>query len=181
MKNLVLCCLCLVAVSAMAQMNSETLTLRPVKKGEEPKEVMNAIRKDFPKAIVSDLSFLPAKLYGEQWSVDVQGDLDGRTADLYQVSCKEGNDRFKAVYDANGKEISSKRIIHQAQLPTEVVKTISERYPNWKVVDDQEKITYKNGTAKDAYHVRIQQNNISRSLFLDNSGKIVKDKLMAHS
>jgi len=48
----------------MAQMNSETLTLRPVKKGEEPKEVMNAIRKDFPKAIVSDLNFLPAKLYG---------------------------------------------------------------------------------------------------------------------
>jgi hypothetical protein len=177
MKNLIVCCLCLAAGSVMAQVNSETLTLKAVKKGEEPEQVMKAIQEHFPKAVVSDLSFLPAKLYGEQWSVNLEDDSNGTPADLYQVSGKEGNERFKAVFDASGKEISSMRIINQAQLPTEVASAIAERYPSWKVVDDQEKVTYQHGRLKEAYHVRIQENKTTRSLLIDNDGKIVKDKL----
>jgi hypothetical protein len=173
--------MCFVAGSAMAQLGYETLTVKAVKKGEEPKAVMDAIKQDFPKAIVGDLSFLPAKLYGEQWSIDLKEDLDRSNPDLYLVSLKEANDSYKAVYDKSGKVLSSKTTIKQTQLPTEVTKAISAKYPDWKIVNDREKITYKKNYLKEVYHVQIQENNMNRSLFLDNSGKLIKDKLMERS
>lgn len=51
----------------------KTLTVTKVKKGEEPKVVLDAIKTDFPDFIAKDLSFLPAKLYGEEWNVNFKG------------------------------------------------------------------------------------------------------------
>ena len=62
MKKLFFFFMCFMIGMVMAQAQSETLTVKAVKKGEEPKEVMDAIKQDFPKAIVGDLSVLPAKL-----------------------------------------------------------------------------------------------------------------------
>jgi hypothetical protein len=180
MKKSIVVCMCFIAGIAMAQVQTETLTLKAVKKGEEPKGVMDAIKKDFPKAIVSDLAILPGKLYGEQWSVDFKDDLNGATPELYRVNLKEGSESYQAVYDKSGKMLSSKTIIKEAQLPAGVTKTISAKYPDWKVANDREKITYKKGALKEVYHVQIHQNNTYRSLFLDGSGRLIKNKLIQH-
>lgn len=180
MKKSILIWMCFIAGIAMAQSQTETLTLKAVKKGEEPKEVMAAIKQDFPQAIVRDLAILPGKLYGEQWSVYFNDNLNGATPEFYRVTLKESNESYQAVYDKSGKVLSSKTIVNEAQLPKGVTKTISAKYPDWKIANDREKITYKNGALKEVYHVQIHQNNTYRSLFLDNSGKLIKNKLIQH-
>jgi hypothetical protein len=177
MKKIIFFCLILLAGTAVAQAQiaHETLTIKAVKKGEEPKKVMDAIKQDFPKAIVTDLSILPAKLYGENWSVSLKDNLDGETPDLYLVNLKETNEVYKAVYDKDGKIKSSKLVIKKAQLPKDVTSTIAKKYPDWTVVKDLEKITNREGKIKEVYHVGIQKNKMHRSLFLDTSGKLIKD------
>lgn len=180
MKKLILILLCALTGTVVAQAQNETLVLKPVKKGEEPQAVMAAIKKDFPKAIVGDLGFLPAKLYGEEWSADFKDNLNG-APDLYRVNLKEGNETYSAVYDRAGNVISSITIIKKAELPKEVTKAIATKYPGWKIVNDLEKIAYKKGTAKEAFHVQIQESKMNRHLLLSGSGKFLKDKLINHT
>lgn len=180
MKKLILVILFALSGMVMVHAQSETLILKPVKKGEEPKAVMDAIKKDFPKAIVGDLTFLPAKLYGEQWSADFESNMNS-APDLYRVKLKEGTATYNAIYDKSGNVISSMTIIKMAQLPKEITKGIATKYPGWKIVNDVEKITYRKGAAKEAFRVQIQENKLHRSLLLNGSGNILKDKLMNHT
>jgi len=175
MKKTILFCMCLVAGITLVQAQTETLTLKPVKKGEEPKAVMDAIKRDFPKGIASDLSVLSSKMYGEQWSANLQDDTNGDVPNYYQVTIKEGKESLRAVYDIGGKMLSSKEVIVPTALPGDVMKTITAKYPGWKIINDREKISYKNGSTTEVYHVQIQQNKAYRNLFLDNTGKLVKD------
>ncbi len=175
MKKLIVTCLCLVAGIALVQAQSETLVLKAVKKGEEPKEVMDGIKQDFPQAIVGDLNFLPSLLYGEHWSANLNDNLNGATINYYQVSLKEKNESFTAAYDKTGKMLSSKTVIKNGTLPTEITSAIHIKYPSWKVVSDSEKITYKNGVLKEAYRVQIHEAKMNRNLFFDGSGKLLKD------
>jgi hypothetical protein len=183
MKKIIIFCLGLLVISSAsrAQVESETLTIKAVKKGEEPKEVMDAVKKDFPVAIVSDLSMLPGKLYGERWSVVMDDKLDGNPPDMYLVTLKEGNDHYKAVYDKLGKIKSSKTVIKQTQLPKEVLNTIQNKYSDWTIVKDLEKITYKDGLTREAFHVEIQKDKMYRHLFLNSDGALIKDVPEKHS
>ena len=164
-----------------AQAQTEFLTLKPVKKGEEPSAVMNSIKQDFPKGVASDLSILPSKMYGEQWSADFKEDLNGAVPNLYQVTIKEGNEMFRAAYDKSGKMLSSKTIIEKAKLPIEVTNAVSTKYPLWKIVNDREKITYTKGSLKEVYHVEINQDKMYRNLFIDNTGQVIKDEQRRHA
>lgn len=160
---------------------SETLELTAVKKGEEPKAVMDAVNKDFPKAIVKDIVVLPSKLYGEQWSVSDANNLDGSSVLYYQVSVTETNETSKAVYNKSGKLLSSKVIIKETQLPSQISSAITKKYAGWKIVNDREKITYKNEKLKEVYKVEIEKDKMYRSLFIDAAGTIHKDVLLKHS
>lgn len=183
MKKSILFSLFLLAgiAGANAQIESETITVKAVKKGEEPKAVMDAIKQDFPKTIIADLNILPGKLYGEQWSISVDDKLHGASPDNYLVTLKEKNETFRAVYDKTGQLRSSKHIIEQTQLPGEVTSAIAAKYPDWTIVKDSEKITYKEGKTKEAYKVEIQKDKTRRNLFLSNSGSIVKDIALRHA
>jgi hypothetical protein len=155
MKKLLLITVCAIASLGIARAQTETLTLVAVKKGEEPKAVMDAVNKDFPKAIVNDISVLPAKLYGEHWSVNTVNDPNGANVDYYEVSINESNEVSRAVYDKSGKLLSSMAIIKDTQLPPKIVSAINKKYAGWKVVNDREKINYKNNKLKEVYKVEI--------------------------
>jgi hypothetical protein len=180
MKKIIFFCLSLLVMTA-AQAQTETLTVKAVKKGKEPAEVMDAIKQDFPKAIVGDLNMLPGKLYGEQWSLSLDDRLDGALPDLYLVSLNEGTQTYKAVYDKDGKIKSSKFVINQAKLPKEITSAIATRYPDWTIIRDREKITYNEGVVKEAIRVEIQKDKMYRGLFFDSSGKLLKDVLLRRS
>lgn len=178
MKNFILIFACMAAgLAAQAQTDSETLMLTRVKKGEEPSAVMAAIKQDFPKAIVGDLNILPAKLYGERWSVNVDDQLNGATPDLYMVNMKEKGEQYKAVYDKKGNLMSSKTVVNKAALPSEVSATIHQKYPDWTIVNDREKITTKQGAVREIFHVEIHKNKQHRNLFVNPDGTMVKDAL----
>jgi hypothetical protein len=169
--------LCL-ATGANAQ-ESETITITPVKKGEEPKAVMDAIRNDFPKGMIADLNFLPLVLYGEQWSVRTEGNVkQSDNVKFYQVNIKEGPQSYQAVYDKHGKLHYSKRIIKHAELPQAVVDAITVAHPDYKIINDREKITSDpNGKLNIVYHVTIQkkEHGILRGMFVDPTGKILRE------
>jgi hypothetical protein len=165
-------------VGAWAQ-STETVTITPVKKGEEPQAVMNAIRNDFPQAIVTELGFLPTVLYGEQWNVRTDGAV-AKNADTqyYQVNIREGQDSYKALYDKAGNLHYSKRIIKHAELPQAVIDAVAVAHPDYKIVNDREKITSDaDGKLNIVYHVTIQkkEHGILRGMFIDPTGKVIRE------
>lgn len=160
---------------SFAQENS--LTLVPIKKGEEPKAVMDAIKRDFPKASTSDLSYLPSLIYNERWNVNENIEDNSDKYDLITVIIKENDKTYRAVYDQDGKILHTKTVIKDADLPKGIMKTIQSEYPGYSLVNDREKITSGKDLKSDiVYRVEIQKDNHGKitSLFFDNSGKILK-------
>jgi hypothetical protein len=181
MKKLTLFLLFAVAgVAAYAQGSTETFTAKAVKKGEEPQAVINAVKQDFPKAIVSDLNVVSGKLYGEQWAINFDDKTGGSAPEYYHVMLKESNSQYSAYYNKKGDLISSKTYVNNEQLPTEVTSAVHNKYPDWTIIKDGEKITYKQGSVKEAYKVDIQKDKMHRSLLMDGSGNIHKDKALKH-
>lgn len=169
--------LCL-AIGAWAQ-STETVTITPAKKGEEPQAVMNAIHSDFPQAVVTDLGFLPSVLYGEQWNIRTDGVAATNTdMQYYQVNIREGNNRYKALYDKEGKLQASKQIIKHAELPQTVINAVAKAHPDYKIINDREKITSDaTGKLNVVYHVTIQkkEHGVLRGMFIDPAGKVIRE------
>lgn len=158
----------LLALSGWAQ--EKKITIKHVEKGQEPAAVMEALKKDFPGFIVDDLSFLPGKLYGDEWNVQVSGDGEMEST-YYNVRVKEGNRTFTGVYDKNGKLLSSKQLMDYATLPKPVQDAVS-KYADWHVDHAHEYIKYNSRKSTDVYRVKLQKGGAHKFLFIDPTGKI---------
>jgi hypothetical protein len=157
----------------------ETLKIAKVKKGEEPKAVMDAIKNDFPKFIAKDLSFLPPKLYGEEWNISTEGNADNSSINFYQITLKEEKgDYYTAIYDKNGKLLSSKQEIDNSKLPKEVSETISKFIATgWHVDRTHDIIKYTGGNKiSDTYKVKLEKGIEHKILFLDLKGNIINTR-----
>ncbi|GAB3220401.1 hypothetical protein [Spirosoma arcticum] len=160
---------------AQAPAIDETVSITRVKKGEEPQAVMDALRKDFPNTIVSEVAFLPGALYGKEWAIQDNDDTDGDKSDLqyYQVSAAGPNLKYTAVYDKSGKLLSYKETVRQADLPGPVAKTINSQFTDWRVVGDRERITFsKNKTV--VYRVKLAKGKEHERIYLDGNGRILR-------
>ncbi len=166
--TLIIGLLCL-TIGVIAQ--QEQLTVTKVKHGEEPKVVMSAIKNDFPNAVSKNFSFLPAKLYGKEWNVQLEGDaLENAT--YYLVGIKAGKTEYTAVYDKDGKLMSSKQVIENAKLPRPVNETI-KKFEGWHIDAATELIKYNGAkTITDIYKIKIQKGAEHRVIFLDPEGHI---------
>ena len=157
---------------------AQELKITKVKKGEEPKTVMNAIDRDFPKSISEDLSFLPSKLYGSEWNVDLQGDLSSEV-NFYQVKIKQGNTSYTAVYDREGILMSSMQIIESVNLSHAAKETL-KKFNGWHIDKTSEIIQYKKRgekqTMSDTYRVKLQKDAEHKIVFLDLAGNIVNTR-----
>lgn len=163
------------ALGAAAQ--EETVTIRKVKKGEEPQVVMDAIKSDFPKAVEKSMAFLPGKLYGNEWNVTTEGErLD--ELNFYQVEIKDGNTIYTAVYDRNGKLLSSKQIVDPAKMPPMVQATV-KKFAGWHVDNTSEEIKYNGKVVTQVYRVKLQkgQKGVEHKIvFIDPAGNIVNTR-----
>jgi hypothetical protein len=174
MKNLTIA-VWLICLALGASAQQKTLAIEKVKKGEEPKAVIDAVNKEFPQSITKDLSFLPAELYGQEWNVNVTGDEFEKSV-LYQVQIKHGNTDYTAVYDKDGKLLSSKQLIHRAKLPAEVMATI-KKFTGWHIDDTHELIKYNgNKTITDTYKVKLEKGVEHKIVFLDPKGNIINTR-----
>jgi hypothetical protein len=159
------------AIIFMAGWSQEQrIQIKKVKKGDEPPAVMDAIRSQFPEAIVDQLSYLPYKLYGEEWNVRVDGTpLDD--VSLYRVHIKQGQQEFNGVYDKNGKMLSSQTFVDFAALPVEV-RTSLDKFKGWHVDHAHEYIQYNGKKTSDTYRVKLQKGAEHKILFMDPMGNI---------
>jgi hypothetical protein len=161
------------ALGAIAQ--EEILTITPVKKGDEPKAVMAAIQNDFPGAIAKDFAFLPSKLYGKEWNLQLAGDTD-ETINFYQVQVNEKDVLYTAVYDKEGKLMSSKETIKTSRVPYAVV-TSAKKFTGWKMEDTHEIIKTNGTKATVSYKVRLKKGIEHKNVFFDPQGNIISQHL----
>ena len=161
------------ALGAMAQ--EEILAITPVKKGDEPKVVMDAIKTDFPNGISKDLAFLPAKLYGKEWNAQLAGNND-EDIQFYQVLIAEKDVQYTAVYNKDGKQLSSKEMIKTSRLPSSVIATV-KKFSDWKMIESHEVIKTKGSKARVYYKVKLQKGVEHKSVFIDPQGNILSSPI----
>lgn len=131
---------------------------------------MDAVRAQFPDAIVNQLSYLPYKLYGEEWNVRTEGvPLDDIS--LYRVHLKQGEKEFTGVYDKNGKMLSSDTFVDFAALPPEVQNSL-KKFKDWHVDHAHEYIQYNGKKTSDTYRVKLQKGAEHKIIFMDPQGNI---------
>ena len=148
----------------------QRLQIQKVKKGEEPPAVMDAVRAQFPEAIVDQLSYLPYKLYGEEWNVRVDG-TPLEDVSLYKVHIKQDQKEFNGVYDKNGKLLSSQTFVDFAALPADVRASL-DKFKDWHVDHAHEYIQYNGKKTSDTYRVKLQKGAEHKILFMDPQGNI---------
>jgi hypothetical protein len=150
--------------------------ITPVKKGEEPQAVMDALKKDFPNTMVENLSFLPRKLYGEEWNIFIEGD-ENADPSFFEVRVKKENEFYTAVYNKSGKLLSSKHIIQNAALPKEVLETV-KKFAGWHMDKVQEIIEYRNNDLTNVYKIKLQQGMKHKNVFINAKGEIVNERIV---
>ncbi|MDJ1500323.1 hypothetical protein [Xanthocytophaga agilis] len=176
MKKLIFCILSLITLlsglPSIAQ-NEEQVTLRVVKKNQEPKAVLDAIKKDFPTAISRSLSFLPEKDFGQQWTVESNKAISTVDINYYQVEVKTKDAIQTAVYDKSGNLLRIRKVIKNGKLPDQVRSTVS-KFDGWQMIGNEEQITDdKQYTI--FYKIRLKKGISRKTLFLDPTGQIKKD------
>ena len=178
---LLLAGLTIAGVQAQSATDVEVVTISHVKKGEEPKQVLAAIKNDFPEAIVKDMAMLPRALYGKQWAISEQGKLSADDqVNFYQVqaSWKDGN--LSAVYDKDGKLVSYSEFVKQGELPATVKNTLSKQFSGYQIARNQERIHVKSGKEKIAYKVELVSGKEHKIVFLDQQGNVTRTTKPLH-
>ncbi len=164
------------ALGAAAQV--ETLKVTKVKKGDEPQVVVDAIKKDFPDFIANNLSFLPAKLYGEEWNISTEGSTVDTDINFYQITLNQGKGNYyTAVYDKDGNLLSSKQEIDNSKLPKEIAETVNKFISaGWHTDRTHDIIKYKNDKFTRTYKVKLEKGIEHKILFIDPAGNIINTR-----
>ncbi|GAB3926612.1 PepSY-like domain-containing protein [Larkinella terrae] len=162
------------ATQAQSPLEDQSVTITHVKKGEEPQQVMDAVKADFPNSIVTDVAFLPHALYGHEWAVSENKNTDENIEMLYyRVAANSPTLNYTAVYNKDGKLLSFKEIVKQALLPDAVTKTISNQFADWKIVGDQERIQYGKSSSN-YYRVELAKGKAREKVFFDSNGTVLR-------
>ncbi|GAB3011924.1 hypothetical protein [Spirosoma pulveris] len=166
---------CLTSEAVLAQGTGDKfITITRVKKGEEPQEVMTAVKNDFPDVIVKDISFLPKALQDREWAVQEVDNSGSSDVRFYNVQASSDNMKFDATYDRTGKLLSYKETLNQAALPESVMKTLNEQFSDWRVLGNQERFTLNPKTTKVVYRVELAKDKAGKHVFLDDNGKVLR-------
>ncbi len=172
---LLLAGLSIAAVQAQSAVQVETVTISHVKKGEAPSQVMEALKADFPQAIVKNVTMLPRALQGKQWSLTQQGNLSANVQlTCYQVQASGKNGNFSALYNKDGQLVSYHELIRQADLPQPVKATLVGSFAGYTVASGQERIHLKSGKQKIMYRVELAAGKKHKAVVLDPQGTVIR-------
>ena len=158
------------AAWAQIPAQAERVTVIHVKKGQEPKKVMAGLGKDFPGAIIEDVSTIPGTIYSEEWSIKDEMPLtSSANMTYYQVRANSKGLNYTAVYDKEGNLLSSRQVLKNTQLPVEAAKNVVSQFPDWQIVGNREKLTLHNDNNKVFYRVDIKKGKEMKKVFLDGT------------
>jgi|GEM_PF-3474085 len=124
-------------------------------------------KKDVPAQVISavEQNYLPCKDQ-IQWFISSEADQ----IDYYVAKASGKNISCEAVYDRNGKLMHSETIMTDVRMPTSVMATIQEEYPDWKVSNNKMVVRDFDDNKKH-FEVVINRDGKKQTLYYDNLGK----------
>lgn len=153
---------------------TESVTIKKVKREEVPAAVITAFEQDFPDGKAIEYSLMPLKVYKSKWEVTPDPDNDdfnGQKPDFYDVYTKGSNFVTHAIYNADGKLLKFSEKVTDAALPTNITQSISTGpYKDWVIVGDKEVI--KAASKKpDYYRIKIEKGHSHKYLYFGMDGQ----------
>ena len=165
--------------TAQDPIETESVTIQKVKRGEVPAVVLTAFEQDFPGGKAIEYSLMPLKTYKSQWVVTPAAnndDFNGMKPDYYDIYCKGSNFVTHAIYNANGKLLKFSEKVTDAALPTSITQSISAgAYKDWVIVGDKE-IVNTASKKPDYYRVKLEKGHHHKYLYFDTDGKQLVSK-----
>ena len=174
MKKLAVFMMLLVLSFTSRAQVAQEVVFKPVKPGEEPKAVLDSIKKEFPDPVIRTFSLLPGKTYGEQWNVHRSRIEVVNNPDYYEVDIKTPKGYQTQVYDKDGNLLRVKQVIKDVDLPEVVQNAIATEFPGWTILEEQERISSAEKYTLE-YKVKLKKGLLRKTVFVDPAGNIEKE------
>ena len=151
---------------------------KKISKQLTPQQVVDSLNKQFPNAKAVEYYQAPADAVRNGWTINVDDNLDG-DLDFYEVSFKNNNLKYYALYNKDGSLVKSRIQETSTNLPEPIkasLMNLKEQYPGYTVVS---KTYYKNQNytkSKEYYEVVAKKGNAKKTLYYSPDGTIVKEK-----
>jgi hypothetical protein len=165
-----------VVFTSIATTHAQSAQVRiKVKEAEIPVSVVESFKKDFGEGKTVEWTIVPATIVGEEYVISGYDNLDGEKPTSYAVILKGTNTKAEAVYDQNGKLKYSKEVIKDTALPVAIRNAVTDRYPGFALISDQE--TIKEGRSNFIhYRIIIEKGKEKKALAVNANGKILREK-----
>lgn len=162
-------------VLGLTQNPTTSLVRIKAKDKEVPVSVVESFKKDYNGHELEGWFVTPAVVIAEEYLVTGYDNLQGQQPTFYTVRFKGPKAKGEAMYDKDGKLIHSKEMIKGAMLPVAVSKSLLEKYPGYRIEDDQE--TIKKG--KDTlvhYRVILAKDKVRTAVAVGADGTVLREK-----
>ncbi|MES3018679.1 MAG: hypothetical protein V4721_12905 [Bacteroidota bacterium] len=170
MKKLILVMALNVAALACSAQIAK-VALKPADKGVAPQVVLDSVKKAFPAPITHTLTSITAAQYGKQWNVEISPASAQETPTYYEVSIRNQDGSYLAIYDKEGNLLRVRQTLKNAQLPEAVHRTINTKFNGWSMVDKEERILAGKKFTTD-YKVLLKKGLLKKAVYLDAEGNV---------
>lgn len=158
----------------------EVLYAVKLKKEKVPATVIASIEKDFPDAAITEYTAVPVEIVGEDFMINTN--KESKDYDTYEVKISGKSFIGTAMYDSQGNLMYSNELIKNTALPYNIRYCIGKNYPGWTVEGDREFITtYRNGSQKSYYHVKLMKGKEKVNVAIDAHGNLMHKNKELHS
>ncbi len=98
---------------------------------------------------------------------------DNDQFETYRVCFMIPQGKIVAVYDREGKIISTIERFKNIELPRSVIEAATEQYPEWRIAEDTYKVDYyaKSGRAIKQYKVKLENKDKRKTLKFNGKGE----------
>jgi Putative beta-lactamase-inhibitor-like, PepSY-like len=99
---------------------------------------------------------------------------EGKT--VYEFKLEEGDKKWEATFNPEGKFLGTEEAIKEADLPGEVKTAFQKKYPDAKVLRVDKETTGEGGSAKVVYEIVVQTGSKKMEVQFDPSGKFLGEE-----
>jgi hypothetical protein len=111
--------------------------------------------------------------FNERFSNAKNVDWEQEEENEWEAEFKEGKTKYSATFDNNGQWLETEYEIDVKSLPAVVKEKIMEKYGYYEIEEVEMAETPENGSF---YALEIESGENKWTVFIDNSGKIIKEE-----
>ncbi len=151
----------------------EKLVLTPAKKAETSSGVIiDSIKKVLPEPISNTLAAVTLNRGGHAWNVYLTPASEESDPMFYYVYLKGKTGKQTLVYDKNGNLLRVKQVLRNTDMPDPVKKTLTTKYKDWTLVENEERRIANSEKATSDYKVILKKGILKKAVVFDPSGEI---------